>query len=127
MAKWSNKGRLLRKMSRLPPAVIKAVEVQLAKNADELVATAKGFAPVDEGELRDSIEQRDTSEPGKPRRQVRVTAKDEKGRPYPRWVEHGTKDTPARPFLFPAYRLKRRRFKSRLTRAAKKAIGEAIK
>lgn len=33
---------------------------------------------------------------------VQVKARDEKGRPYPKWIEFGHGDTPPHPFLYPA-------------------------
>lgn len=39
--------------------------------------------------------------------------------------EYGTEDMPANPAFWPAWRLKRRRFKSRMSRAGKKGIQEA--
>ena len=127
MSGFKNKARAIRRLRAMPPAVRKAVRAQLAKNAEELVQTVKAFAPVDEGDLQASVEQRDTSDASRISREVRVEARDERGRPYPRWVEFGTSDSQPRPFFWPAYRLKRRRFKSRLTRVARKAIEEAIK
>lgn len=41
--------------------------------------------------------------------------------------EYGTVDMPANPAFWPAWRLKRRRFKTRMSRSAKKAIQGAIK
>lgn len=40
---------------------------------------------------------------------------------YARWLEFGTQKNPAQPFLFPAYRLNRRRVLGRITRGVNKA------
>jgi HK97 gp10 family phage protein len=58
---------------------------------------------------------------------VSAGAKDAKGRDYAAWVEFGTSKNEAAPFFWPAYRLGRRKYKSRMTRAAKKALQEAVK
>lgn len=127
MATIRNKARLLRRMQRIPPEVKKALRTQLEKNANELVQTVKNFAPVDDGLLRASVMQEDASDATKISRRVSADAKDEKGRPYGRWVEFGTTKSEARPFFWVSYRLKKRRFKSRMARAAKKAIADAVK
>lgn len=127
MSGFKNKQRAIRRMRAIGPAVRRGARIQMEKNAIELVETQKSFAPVDEGELRDSIRQFDTSNAERISRRVIADAKDEKGRPIANWVEHGTSRSVARPFFWPAYRLLRRRFKTRMTRQARKDIGEAIK
>jgi HK97 gp10 family phage protein len=148
---FSNRDRLRRKMKAIPGAVRKAAREQLKKNAEELVETQKGFAPVDEGALKASIKQRDVSDSTRISRRVSAGGR---SAPYAAWVEFGTGSsdgvaprqnknyrrtvvmtkgkrahgaTDPRPFFWPAYRLKRRLFKGRMTRAARKAIKEAIK
>lgn len=56
---------------------------------------------------------------------IYANAKDSKGRPYASWVEHGTLNSRASPFFWPAYRSLRRRVYSRIYRAVKKSIKEA--
>jgi HK97 gp10 family phage protein len=96
--------------------VRKALEV----SASEMVATAKALAPVDEGDLRDSIRK----EPGPHELAVTVVAGDERAF-YARFVEFGRRGMPARPFFWPAYRALQKRIRSRINRsittAAKKA------
>lgn len=65
-----------------------AADVAAEDLAMEIATLAKQLAPVDTGTLRDSI----TAEPGG----VFVYA------PYAMFVEYGTVDTPAQPYLRPA-------------------------
>jgi len=120
-------------------AIPKAARVEIAKaleaSAEEMAATARRFAPVRTGALRDSIVVTPAgeatpahSQPGGahvvPELTVAVTAGNTKVR-YAHLVEHGTVDTPAQPFFWPAYRLHKKRVKSRMSRAMGKAAKAA--
>lgn len=148
---FTNRDRLRRKLKAIPVEVRKAARAQLRANALELVETQKGFVPVDQGALRDSIRAVNVSD------STRLSWKISAGNrqvPYARFVEFGTaasegqasrqnlnfrrtavmtrsyaphNATAAQPFFWPAYRLKKRRFRARMTRAARKAIAEAVK
>lgn len=140
MAGFSNKARALRRMASIPPAVKAALKAQNAVNAAELVETAKRFAPPDEtGALRESIRHADDSD------DTRISQRVEAGGPtttkpvrqsgkgsaptydYALAQEFGTTDAAANPFFWPAWRLKRRAFKRRMSKAAKAAIGQAVR
>lgn len=135
---FSNRDRLRRRLKAIPLEVRKALRAQNAVNAAEMVETAKGFAPEDDGVLRASIKSQDVSDSTRISQRVeaggptttRPVRKSEKGNAptydYALAQEHGTEDMPAHPFFWPAWRLKRRRFKTRMSRAAKKAIGSAV-
>jgi hypothetical protein len=121
---FTRRDALRRKLRAIPVAARKALKSQNAANAAELVETIKGFAPVDSGTLRASIKHQDVSD------STRISQRVSEGgaeAPHARHVEHGTVDTPAQPHFWAGWRLKRRRFKARMSRAAKKAIAEAIK
>lgn len=149
---FSNRDRLRRKMKAIPVGVRKAARAQLKANALELAALQKQFAEESRltGELIDSIKARDVSD--STRMTWRISAGNRQV-PYARFVEFGTAGsaaraprqnlnfkrtvvmtkayaahaaTPAQPFFWPAYRLRKRAFRSRMTRAAKRAIQEAI-
>ena len=111
-------------MKAIPEGVKVAARAQLKKNAVEFVETAKGFVRVDDGDLRASIREEDTSDETRISRTVSAGGR---AAPHGWWVEVGTSKMSAYPFFFPAWNLKKRRFKSRMTRAAKKAIQEAIR
>jgi HK97 gp10 family phage protein len=128
---FTNRDRLRRKMKAIPVEVKKAAREQLKKNAEELVETQKRFAAASfkdpTGKLQSGIKQQDVSDSTRISRKVSASAKDEKGRDYAAWVEFGTSKSEAAPYFWPAYRLARRKFKARMTRAAKKALQEAVK
>ncbi|MEO0343019.1 MAG: HK97-gp10 family putative phage morphogenesis protein [Pseudomonadota bacterium] len=129
----SGSKRLQRKLSRLPKSVQKEVRKATATGATEMVQTARGFVPKDEGYLRDSIRWRWIR---KAAFTALVTAGNERTRVKGRNgklfqnafnQEFGTKNMPANPFFFVAYRLRRTRIRSRISRAFSKAIRIAFK
>ena len=113
-------ARLRRRMDAVPIAVRAAVRPALDKSAAELVDRMQSLAPVDDGDLRDSIR----AEDGEHELAVRVQAGDD-GAFYARWVEFGTAATPASPFFWPVVRLSRKRLQRRIKRAIGKAVREA--
>lgn len=124
MAGFSNRKRLSAKMKAIPVEVRRALRAQNAANAEELVQTMKGFVPVDEMKLHDSIKRQDVSNSARISQRVSAGSR---SAPYASWVEHGTSKNDAKPFFWPSWRLKRKRLKGRMTRAAKKAIAGAVK
>lgn len=135
---FSNKGRALKRMAAIPPAVKAALKAQNAANAADMVETARRFAPEDDGVLRDSIRHEDASddsrisqrvEAGGPTttNPVRQSAKATADYDYALAQEYGTADMPANPFFWPAWRLKRKAYKRRMSKAAKAAIGKAVR
>ncbi|QBX38668.1 HK97 gp10 family phage protein [Brevundimonas sp. S30B] len=134
--KFSNRDHLRRRMKAIPAEVKKAARAQLRANAEELVETIKRFAPEEDGALRNSVRQQDVSTSTRIARRVQAggalttkpVRKSEKGAPtydYALAQEFGTERMPANPFFWPAWRLLRRRMRSRMTRAARKAIQKA--
>lgn len=121
---FTNRDRLRRRMKSIPVEVRKALKAQSAQNAADLVDTMKGFAPVQDGALVSSIKHQDVSDSTRISQRVSAGARDA---PYAAWVEFGTSKNAANPFFWPAYRLMKRRMKSRMSRAAKKAVQEAVK
>lgn len=106
--------RLSRRLQAIPKAVRDAVQPALDTSADELVGTMKRLAPVDEGDLRDSIEKR----PGGHELARKVATDDYKAR----WAEFGTAKQAAQPFFWPTVRLNKKRFTGRIKRAIRKAV-----
>lgn len=125
-----NLGPILARIARIPVAVKRAVETQLDKEADDLVAAMKVNAPVNArearpGQLRDSIHK----EAGRRELQRRIVAdaKDDEGHVYAAHVEHGHRSAGGShvagvPFFFPTYRSRKAGMKRRLNKAAKDAI-----
>lgn len=148
-AKVRNKDRLYAKLKALAPEAAAALAEEANKAADDMVRTARSYAPIEDGDLRESIvatragqQTPSYSQPGGsqlvPEGAVLVTAGNTKVR-YPHLVEYGTRPhvnagkfpgtqhpgAAARPYFWPAFRLLRRRFRSRMTRAMNKAIRKA--
>lgn len=61
MAGFKNAKRVGRRLRAIPPGVRKQVRARLRANAAELVVSQRGFAPVEDGDLRASIRFSDTS------------------------------------------------------------------
>lgn len=148
MAKIRGRDLILAKMAAMPPAVRSAVKQALAQGADETQADMKRLAPKKTGALADSIVQTwgggkvrysslsgDTGSAGDPDLSVRISAGNSKVR-YSHLVEFGTAPhkngglfdgtdhpgTSPQPFFYPAYRANRKRVRSRMSRAASKAL-----
>lgn len=121
---FTNRDRLRRKMKAIPIEVRKALKAQNAQNAADLVETMKGFVPVQEGNLVSSIRHQDTSDSTRLSQRVSAGAGDA---PYASWVEFGTSKNAPNPFFWVAFRLYRRRMKSRMSSAAKKAVAQVVK
>lgn len=135
MAKSAQLARLQRRLDAIPKAVKKAVEPALRQSGEELVSAIRHLAPVDTGDLRDSIvytmpgnSTPAYSQPGGStvagENQVLVTVGDHEVR-YPHLVEYGTADAPAQPYFWPAFRLKKKKLANRIKRAIRKAVKEA--
>ncbi len=110
--------KLRTSIATLRRETVTEIETALRKSADEMASMARALAPVDEGDLRDSIQVVD----GDHELQVRVVATDYKAG----WVEHGVAHRPATPFFFPSYRAVRTRARSRISRAVNAAARKAF-
>lgn len=132
------------RLARIPDKVTQAARGAMEQGAEEMVQMMRRLAPVDDGELRASINWTWGDAPagtftvtqikggkraGRDVAALRVTiyanAKDSKGRPYASWVEFGTKRSAAQSFFWPSYRALRKRVMGRIIRAIRKAIKEA--
>jgi hypothetical protein len=140
-----NKDRLFAKLRKLAPAAAKELEKAGGQSADEMVRLARQFAPKRSGDLIESIVATppggttpDHSQGSKsvPPGAFMVTAGNSKVR-YPHFAEYGVKGgytvggqfegathpgSPAQPFFWPAFRLTRRKHKSRARKALKTSI-----
>jgi HK97 gp10 family phage protein len=151
MASMTGREKLLAKMAAIPAEIRREMSAAIQQSADEITRLQKSLAPKRTGRLAESI----VSTKGKPAPKystfngkggesdpdlsVTISAGNSKVR-YAHLVEFGTAPhvnggrfagsqnpgTPARPFFFPAYRALKRRAKSRITRATKKAIRKAV-
>ena len=117
-------GRLQRRLAAIPKAVKEAVEPALRKSGEEMVATMRAIVPKDTRDLEYSIKYtmpgKQTpaySQPGGsmtvPENAVAVTVGNSDVR-YGHLVEYGSVKAQAQPFFWPAVRLNRKKFTSRL-------------
>jgi HK97 gp10 family phage protein len=127
--------RVFRRLNAIPRAVKQAVAPALITAGRDLSVTMRLLAPVDSGDLRDSIHVTAPGETTPPysqpggstkarENQVLVTAGNDDVR-YPHLVEYGTAEAPAQPFFWPAYRLQKKKLSNRIKRAIRKAVKEA--
>ena len=133
-AKVLGVARLKAQLKALPKAAETAVRAAIAKSADEIVASAKSFVPVDRGDLRDSIGWAWGLAPkgsvalgsvkGGEALTATIFAGDDKAY-YARWVEFGTTAQRGQPFFFPAFRANKKTAINRIKRAMGKAARAA--
>jgi len=141
--------RLKRKLGRFPEMARREIAKAMEQSAQEVVEMAKRLAPIEDGDLRDSIgwnwyaappgsmvlgEVRPEGTKGAGNMAIVIYAGDDKAF-YARWVEFGTRPhvnggifagtqhpgSRAHPFFFPSWRAMRKRAKSRVSRAITKA------
>ncbi|MGN6451246.1 MAG: HK97-gp10 family putative phage morphogenesis protein [Brucella intermedia] len=126
--------KLRKKLEALVTVGRDEIRRAMETSADEIVALAKSLAPVDKGDLKDSIGWTWGKAPkgamtlGKVQSDgvdseftITIYAGNSEAY-YARWVEFGTQKMAAQPYFYPSYRALRRRSKSRVTRAVTKAI-----
>lgn len=132
MANDGGLSRFRQRMQAIPKAAREAVVPALVKGADEIADTQRRLAPVDDGDLRDSIEVTRPgegtpaySQPGGARvageLEAIVTAGNSHVR-YAHLVEHGTTKATAQAFFWPGFRLERKRALTRIRRSITKSI-----
>lgn len=132
MARVLGKKRLREAFADMPDAVREETRKAVVKSAEELARHQRALAPVDQGDLKESIVATGPGETTPPYSQpgggrvvpeyaAVVTAGNSDVR-YPHLVEYGTVKAPAQPYFWPAYRSLRKRLTSRITRAGRKGI-----
>lgn len=132
------------KFAKLKPTIDAAAKAALERYATQIVADMKRLAPRDptpDGiHLEDHIAWKWGEAPAgattlgtvkaSPKAGTFVTIyanpKDSKGRPYGSWVEFGTRRSSASPFFYPAYRANRKRVRSGVRAAIKRAVKQQI-
>lgn len=134
--KIRRKDALFYKLRKLRPSVDKELAKAINKGAKDFVDMARTLAPVDDGDLRLSFEEK----PMRGKMGITVSVGGEQAY-YARWVEFGTAPhiqggqfkgtfhpgTRAQPFFFPAYRIQKPRIQRRLTRAINLAAKQVAK
>ncbi|WP_341989760.1 HK97-gp10 family putative phage morphogenesis protein [Azorhizobium sp. AG788] len=142
---------LRRKLLKMTPEIRAQLEIAVLAGAQDVAKTAKALVPKRSGRLMDSIGAVLGDAPSTTATQalrgggskadgIRATAyAGDDNAYYAGWIEFGTAPhkqgglykgtlhpgTVAQPFFFPAFRTNKKRAKSRVTRAIKKAIKKA--
>lgn len=126
--------RLDRKLAAIPVAARATMAAEIDAAASQVVFAARTLVPKKSGRLASTIRK----VAGEHELQTKVVAGGaattkpvrngaDASYDYALGVEFGTQDTPPHPFFFPAYRLTKKRAKSRVRRAVSKAAREAAK
>lgn len=126
-------SRLKRRLAAVPQEVKDAVLPSLNRQANQMAGTMRSFAPVDTGDLKDSIAVTPAghqtpaySQPGGsmtvPENAVAITVGNSDVR-YGHLVEYGTAHAAAQPFFWPTIRLQ----KKRAQKAIKSAVSRAVR
>lgn len=125
-----------RRWSAIPEAVRINARAEMENIANDLVEKMYSLAPQDTGDLAGSIGWTWGDAPrgslvlgrvgGREYAGLRITIyAGDKNAFYARFQEFGTRNMAANPFFFPVWRLMKRRVRSRLSRAIRKAIKDA--
>ena len=133
--------RLQARLAKVPDIARAAAANAMEEGAAELVAEMKRLAPVQSGALRDSInwtwgdvpagsftiaDIRSGNNAGEQYATLRIKIyAGSREAYYARWQEFGTKNQPAQPFFFVAWKAQRAKFRKRIRDAVKTAIKEA--
>lgn len=116
----SGMDKLRRRLDRMPGKAKENIRAALNQNADELLNAQRALAQRNRrsGKTINSLQK----DAGRHELEV-IVFSDYFGA---RFEEFGTAKMPAIPFFFPAYRLLRKKFKTRVRSAINKSVKEAI-
>ena len=133
--------RLQARLAKVPDIARAAAAKAMEEGAAEIVAEMKRLAPVESGNLRDSInwtwgdvpagsftiaDIRSGKNAGEQYATLRIKIyAGSREAYYARWQEFGTKNQPAQPFFFVSWKAQRAKFRKRIRDAVKTAIKEA--
>lgn len=124
--KFDRRERLLARMASIPDQVKQASERNLHAQAQFLVDQIKAVVPVDEGDLRDSVEWH----PNPSDEKIAVVITEGLGQENDplnrkaRALEFGRPDMDAQPHFFPTFRAWKKKINSRVLAAGRKVIRE---
>src|SRR5262245_43990163 len=120
MAKIKRSKELTAKLVKLRNATAAEVRKGVAKGAELIVGEQRRLVPIDEGDLRVSIDWIFQAQAANQTKAI-IFAGGAKA-PYAPYVEFGTSSAPAQPFFFPGYRVMRRRAKAAIAAEVRRAI-----
>lgn len=112
-------ARFYQRLARIPIAARREIKKAIKISADDLAEQIRNAVPVDDGDLRASVKVDELSE-----RQGRFGYAVKAGSNrafYAAMQEFGTVKMRANPFFFPTYRANKKRIRSRIRRAVRKA------
>ena len=134
--------RLKARLAKIPDIAREAAASAMEEGAQEIVDAMKAMAPVDSGDLRDSINWTWGSVPagsfvideirsGRNRGDQYATLRikiyaGNRDAFYARFQEFGTRSQPAQPFFFSTWRKERAKFRRRIRDRIRKRIKEAF-
>lgn len=110
-------SKLKRNLKRIPIVAMQVGSREIEGIAADIRSDAATNAPIESGALADSV----TIDGSSNARRARYTV--QTGEPYAGFVEFGTNDTPAEPFMRPAAKKAANRLSSSAKRIAKKLEG----
>lgn len=121
MARAIGLDRILKRYAKIPPKVKQRMNDALRKSSEQLAEQMYRLVPVDQGDLRGSIDY--YARAHFDGLKWVVVAGDDVAF-YARLIEFGTPRNRAVPFFYPSYRALRKGIKSSLGRAMRKGIRE---
>jgi len=128
---WKASAEFKRRLAKLPKKILAKTNQAIEQNADEWVRLSRSMAPVDPKDgvnLKPSIRHHETETGGQIVRAggetTTRTMSDGSSFDYARGQEFGTVGFYGQPYFWPAYRLLKKKFRGRRSRAMGKAIKE---
>lgn len=134
--------RLRARLAKIPDVVREAAAAAMEEGAQEIVDAMKMAAPIQSGDLRDSIgwtwgevpagsfmidEIRSGKNKGDQYATLRIKIyAGNRDAFYARFIEHGTRQMPAQPFFFSTWKDERAKFRRKIRAAIRKRIKEAF-
>lgn len=134
--------RLRARLAKIPDVVREAAAAAMEEGAQEIVDAMKMAAPIQSGDLRDSIgwtwgevpagsfmidEIRSGKNKGDQYATLRIKIyAGNRDAFYARFIEHGTRHMPAQPFFFSTWKKERAKFRRKIRAAIRKRIKEAF-
>ena len=134
--------RLRARLAKIPDIAREAAAAAMEEGAQEIVDAMKMAAPIDSGDLRDSIgwtwgevpagsfmidEIRSGKNKGDQYATLRIKIyAGNKDAFYARFQEFGTRSQPAQPFFYPTWKRERAKFRRRIRDRIRKRIKEAL-
>ena len=123
--RFRNKAKILARLGKVPAVARSEARAETRKQGAFLVEQIRAAAPVDKGDLRDSVDWRD-ARTGRISVEVIAGATSDPDLKYKaRAVEFGRPGVEAQPFFLPTYRAYRRKIRAAIGRAIRRGVKKA--